>query len=164
MNQPTEQNINNISQPEKKQKNKLYELWFDIIESVKGTERDYTEGSISKAILLLSIPMVLELVMESVFAVADIFFVSKLGSDAVATVGTTESMLTIVYAIGIGLSMSATAIVARRTGQKDPEGASNAAVQAIWVSVLASLPIAVFGIFFSKDLLSLMGMSDEHHK
>ena len=160
MNQPTDNNINNISPSEEEQKSRFYTLWLDIVESVKGTERDYTEGSISKAILLLSIPMVLELVMESVFAVADIFFVSKLGSDAVATVGTTESMLTIVYAVGIGLSMSATAIVARRTGQKDPEGASNAAVQAIWVSILAAIPISVLGIFFSKDLLSLMGMSD----
>ena len=149
-----------VSKKNETKKNKLFELWHDIIESVSGTERDYTEGSISKAILLLSIPMVLELVMESVFAVADIFFVSKLGSDAVAIVGTTESMLTIVYAVGIGLSMSATAIVARRTGEKDPEGASNAAVQAIWVSVLGALPIAILGIFFSKDLLSLMGMSE----
>lgn len=160
MNQSIDKKTNHNSPQEEKQKNKLSELWQDIIESVKGTERDYTEGSISKAILLLSIPMVLELVMESVFAVADIFFVSKLGSDAVATVGTTESMLTIVYAIGIGLSLSATAIVARRTGEKDPEGASNAAVQAIWVSVLAALPITMLGIFFSKDLLTLMGMSE----
>ena len=136
-------------------------LWKDIIEAIKGTERDFTEGSMSKAVLLLSIPMVLELVMESIFAVADIFFVSKLGSDAVAIVGTTESMMTIVYAIGIGLSMAVTAIVARRTGEKNPEGASIAAVQAIWVSFMASLPISILGIFYSRELLSLMGMSNE---
>ena len=136
-------------------------LLQDIIESIKGTERNFTEGSITKAILLLSIPMVLELVMESVFAVVDIFFVSKLGSDAVAIVGTTESMMTIVYAVGIGLSMAATAIVARRTGEKNPEGASVAAVQAVWVSVLASIPISILGIFYFEELLSLMGMSEE---
>ena len=152
-------NSRNLDSP--KSKFSFRGLWRDILESIKGTERDFTEGSISKAILLLSIPMVLELVMESVFAVVDIFFVSKLGSDAVAAVGTTESMMTIVYAIGIGLSMAATAIVARRTGEKNPEGASIAAVQAIWVSVLASIPISILGIFYSEELLLLMGMQEE---
>jgi putative MATE family efflux protein len=162
MNQSIDDQTNKMI-PDKNQNKrlaKMAELWQDIVESVKGSQRNYTEGSIGKAILLLSIPMVLELVMESIFAVADIFFVSKLGSDAVATVGTTESIMTIVYAIGIGLSMSATAIVARRTGEKKPEGAAIAAVQAIWVSILAALPIALLGFFYSKELLSLMGMSD----
>ena len=138
---------------------KITQLWQDVRESIAGTQRDFTKGSIGRAILLLSIPMVLELMMESIFAVVDIFFVSKLGSDAVATVGLTESMITIVYAIGIGLSMAATAIVARRTGEKDSEGASVAAVQAIVVGFLVSTPIMFLGIFFAPELLQLMGAS-----
>ncbi len=134
-------------------------LWKDIRESIAGSQRDFTEGGIGRAILLLSIPMVLELVLESVFAVVDIFFVSRLGADAVATVGTTESMLTIVYAVAIGLSMSATAIVARRTGEKDHAGAAVAAMQAIAVGFMISLPIMLLGIFAGPDLLALMGVS-----
>jgi Na+-driven multidrug efflux pump len=134
-------------------------LWKDIRQALRGSERDFTEGSIGRAILLLSIPMVLELAMESVFAIVDIFFVSKLGSDAVATVGLTESMLTIVYSIGMGLSVAATAVVARRTGEKDSEGASVAAVQAIMAGFIVSVPIMFLGIFGSKTLLQLMGAS-----
>lgn len=134
-------------------------LWQDIRQALAGSERDFTEGSIGRAILVLSIPMVLELVMESVFAVVDIFFVSKLGSDAVATVGLTESMLTIVYSIGMGLSVAATAVVARRTGEKNPQGASVAAVQAIIAGIVVSVPIMFLGIFGSKALLQLMGAS-----
>lgn len=137
----------------------LLNLWKDIREAIAGSQQDFTEGSIGRAILLLSIPMVLELAMESIFAVVDIFFVSKLGADAVATVGLTESMLTIVYAIGIGLSMAATAIVARRTGEKDSAGASVAAVQAIWVGFMVSLPIMFLGLFYADTLLQLMGAS-----
>lgn len=134
-------------------------LWRDVRESIAGSQKDFTKGNIGRAILLLAIPMVLELVLESVFAVVDIFFVSRLGADAVATVGTTESMITIVYAVAIGLSMSVTAIVARRTGEKDPAGAAVAAAQAIWVGLIVSLPIMLLGFFAAPQLLSLMGMS-----
>ncbi len=132
-------------------------LWADIKSSIAGTEQDFTEGKLGRAILLLSIPMVLEMSMESVFAVVDIFFVSRLGAEAVATVGITESLITIVYAIGIGLAMGTTAMVSRRYGEKNKEGASIAAVQGIIVAALISLPIALIGIVYSKDLLRLMG-------
>ena len=105
------------------------QLWKDLLESVSGTDQDFTEGSIKRAILLLSVPMVLEMIMESVFAVVDIFFVSKLGAHAVATVGITESLLTIVYAIGMGLSVGTTALISRRTGEKDLKGAAVTAFQ-----------------------------------
>ncbi|HDL18940.1 MAG TPA: MATE family efflux transporter [Bacteroidetes bacterium] len=134
-------------------------LWRDIRESVRGSEQNFTEGGIGRAILLLSIPMVLEMVMESVFAIVDIFFVSRLGADAVATVGLTESMLTIVYAIAVGLSMATTAIVARRIGGKDQDGAAVATVQAILVGIAISVPVATLGLFFSSGLLRLMGAS-----
>lgn len=134
-------------------------LWTDIKNSVKGVEYDFTEGSIGKAILLLSIPMVLEMAMESIFAVVDIFFVAQLGPEAVATVGLTESMLTIVYAIAIGLSMATTALIARRTGEKNIEKAAESAVQAIVVGLAVSLPIALLGFFYSDTLLRLMGAS-----
>jgi putative MATE family efflux protein len=135
-------------------------LWSDIKSSIAGTEQDFTEGKLGRAILLLSIPMVLEMSMESIFAVVDIFFVSRLGADAVATVGITESLITIIYAIGIGLAMGTTALVSRRIGEKDKEGASISAVQAILVAVLVSIPISLIGIFFSKDLLTLMGAEE----
>lgn len=132
-------------------------LWVDIKASLAGTELDFTTGSIGRAILILSIPMVLEMMMESVFAVVDIFFVSKLGADAVATVGITESVLTLVYAVAIGFSMATTAIIARRIGEKKKDEAARSAVQAIIVSLIISAPISVAGIFFAKDILLLMG-------
>lgn len=135
-------------------------LWQDILGSIKGMEYDFTSGSTWRAILLLSIPMVLEMMMESVFAVADIFFVSKLGPEAVATVGITESMMTILYAVAMGLSMGTTAIVSRRIGEKNKKGASIAAVQSIIIGVLVSIPVAVLGIFLSHELLGLMGASE----
>jgi len=138
---------------------KTKRLRKDIIEAISGTDIDFTTGRLGRAILLLSVPMVLEMVMESIFAVVDIFFVSKLGPDAVATVGLTESMMTIVYAVGGGLSMATTAIVARRIGEKNPEGASIASIQAILVGVFISLFISVAGIFFARKLLILMGAS-----
>ncbi|MDR9363943.1 MAG: MATE family efflux transporter [Balneolaceae bacterium] len=135
-------------------------LWQDIVRSVKGMEYDFTSGSTGRAILLLSIPMVLEMMMESVFAVADIFFVSKLGPEAVATVGITESMMTILYAVAMGLSMGTTAIISRRIGENNRKGASIAAVQSIIIGIVVSIPVAALGIFFSHDLLGLMGASE----
>lgn len=143
-----------------KEKYGFRDIWSDIKGSIKGNEYDFTKGSIGRAILLLSIPMVLEMSMESVFAVVDIFFVSRLGPEAVATVGLTESMLTIIYSIAIGLSMATTAIVSRRIGEKDKEGAAVACVQSVLVGVVVSLPITLLGIFYSEELLRLMGASE----
>ena len=135
------------------------EFFRDLREAIGGSERDFTQIPLGKAILLLSIPMVLEMIMESVFALVDIFFVSRLGAEAVATVGITESLMTIVYAIGIGLSVGTTALVSRRIGEKRPEEASVAAVQAIFTGIVVSILFSSAGIFFSKDLLRLMGAS-----
>jgi putative MATE family efflux protein len=131
-------------------------------QAVKGEEQNFTEGSINRAIFFLSIPMILEMAMESLFAVVDIFFVSRLNdSNAVAAVGLTESCLAIVYSIAMGLGMGATAMVARRVGEKDPSGAGTAAVQSIYIGLAASLLISTVGIFFYKDLLMLMGATVE---
>lgn len=132
-------------------------LWSDIKTSLSGTDKDFTKGSIGRAILVLSIPMVLEMLMESVFAVFDIFFVSKLGADAIATVGITESLMTLIYAIAIGFAMSTTALVSRRFGEKNYDKASVTAVQAILVALFVSIPIALLGGFFAPQLLTLMG-------
>jgi putative MATE family efflux protein len=134
-------------------------LWRDIIESISGTEQDFSTGRLSRAILLLSIPMVLEMALESVFAIVDIFFVSRIGSDAVAIVGLTESMMTIVYAISMGLGAGTTAIVSRRIGEKNPKGASTAAVQSILAGFTVSICLSIPGFIFAKDLLHLMGAS-----
>jgi putative MATE family efflux protein len=132
-------------------------LWRSVVDALRGVQQDYTQGSIGRAIVLLSVPMVLEMSMESLFAVVDIFFVSKLGADAAATVGLTESMLTIIYALAIGLSMAATAMVARRVGEKDLAGARTAAVQAIVLGLILAAPISLAGILWAPDLLRLMG-------
>jgi MATE family, multidrug efflux pump len=136
---------------------RLRALLRDLAEAVRGTEMDYTEGSLGRAILLLAVPMMLEMVLESVFAVVDVYFVSALGASAVATVGLTESVLTLVYAVSIGLSMGTTALVARRIGEKSPEAAADTAVQAIFVGIAASIPFAIVGLSFSKGILGLMG-------
>jgi len=142
-------------------KNMLREIIALIRQSLRGEERDYTRGSIRKAVVLLAIPMILELSLESVFAVVDMFFVGKLGQNAIATVGLTESVVTLVYSVAIGLSTAATAIVARRTGEKDPEAAAHAGAQSILVSVVISILISVAGVIFAGDILSFMGASRE---
>src|ERR1051326_2351150 len=134
-------------------------LWSAVKESIRGTHRSYTTGPIGRAILLLAIPMVLEMVMESVFAVVDIFWVSHLGTEAGATVGLTESLLTLIYALAIGLSIGAMAMVARRIGEKNPEGAARAAVQAIFVALLVSFTIAIVATPNAPKLLKMMGGS-----
>ena len=141
-------------------RNKIHNIFKDILESVSGTEQDFTEGRLSRAIFLLSVPMVLEMMMESVFAIVDIYFVSKLGPDAVATVGLTESIITIIYAIASGLSMATTSIVARRIGEKDRDRAGRAAFQSIITGVFASLVISIPGIIFASDLMRIMGAND----
>jgi Na+-driven multidrug efflux pump len=114
-------------------------IWATVREAVRGSHQDYTEGPIGRAVILLAIPMVLEMMMESVFAVTDIFFVGRLGADAVATVGITESLMTIIYAVAIGLSIGATATVARRIGEKDPDEAARAAVQSLALGIAGAL-------------------------
>ncbi|WP_191860976.1 MATE family efflux transporter [Hanstruepera ponticola] len=125
--------------------------------AVSGKEQEFTSGSIRRAVFMLSIPMILEMLMESIFALVDIMYVSQVSVNAVATIGLTESVITLVYAIAIGLSMAATAVVARRVGEKDIPGASKAAVQVIILGVLVASIISVFGIIYPKELLSLMG-------
>lgn len=134
-------------------------LWSAIRESLRGSHRDYTEGPIGRSIILLAVPMVLEMLMESVFAVVDIFWVAHLGADAVATVGLTESMLTLMYAVAIGLGIGATAMVARRIGEHNPEGAARAAVQAIALGLIVSAVLAVLGVSLATRLLAAMGGS-----
>nr|WP_321413069.1 MATE family efflux transporter [uncultured Allomuricauda sp.] len=125
--------------------------------AISGKETEFTTGSIRKAIFMLSIPMILEMLMESIFALVDIAYVSKVSVNAVATIGLTESVITLVYALAIGLSMAATAVVARRIGEKDVDGARIAAVQAIGLGVVISIAIGIVGIIFAKEILALMG-------
>jgi putative MATE family efflux protein len=135
---------------------------FTVIrQSLNGEEIDYTIGSIRRAVFLLAIPMILELSLESVFALVDMFFVGKLGQDAIATVGLTESFVTIIYSIAIGLSTGATAIVARRIGEKNPEAAAHAGVQSLLVALIITVILSIAGIIFAADILSLMGASKE---
>ena len=132
-------------------------LWSILREAVAGSERDFTQGSIGLAIFLLSVPMILEMLMESVFAIVDIYFVGHLGADSVAIVGLTESMLAIVYAVAIGLSIGATATVARRTGEKDVEGAARTAAHAIYLGIGVSVAMSVVGVVFAPVFLRLLG-------
>jgi putative MATE family efflux protein len=132
-------------------------VWSELRDAIRGTGADYTKIPLPRAVFLLAVPMVLELVLESTFAVVDIYFVGKLGSSAVATVGLTETMLSLLYAIGMGLAMAVTAVVARRIGEGRRDEAAVTAMQAIWIALLVSVPFAVVGIVFAQDLLRLMG-------
>ncbi len=132
-----------------------------LAQAFKGSEQDYTQGSIRRAVFLLAIPMILELSMESIFAVVDMFFVGKLGQNAIATVGLTESVITIVYSVAIGLSTAATAMVARRVGEKNYEEATKAGMQSLLVSLVVTVILSVTGIIFAEDVLRMMGAAPE---
>jgi MATE family, multidrug efflux pump len=134
-------------------------FWHAVREALRGSRRDYTQGPIGRAILVLAIPMVLEMAMESVFVVCDVFFVAKLGADAIATVGLTESMLAIVYTLAMGLSIGVTATVARRTGERNPDGAARTAVQGIGLGVIVAALLGIAGGLFAPYLLQGMGAS-----
>src|SRR4029077_16067535 len=136
-------------------------LWSSLVEAIRGSHQDYTAGSLNRAILLLAVPMVLEMVLESLFAVVDVFWVGRLGANAVATVGLTESMLSLIFAVAMGLSLSTTAMVARRIGEKDPEGAAVAGVQAIALGLIVSLLIGIPCGIWAPNLLRLMGASPD---
>jgi len=134
---------------------KQFFKYFKI--AISGKEESFTTGSIRRAIFMLSVPMILEMLMESIFAIVDIFYVSQVSVNAVATIGLTESVITLVYAIAIGLSMAATAVVARRVGENDLIGASQAAVQVIFLGTAVAIAISIFGIMYPKEILSIMG-------
>jgi putative MATE family efflux protein len=136
-----------------------HSLWSSIGEALRGSHQDYTQGNLNRSILLLAIPMVLEMVLESLFAVVDVFWVGRLGADAVATVGITETLLALVFAIGLGVALSTTAMVARRIGEKDPEDAAISAVQAIVLGLTLSLALGVSAGIAAPRLLGLMGAS-----
>ena len=145
-------------------KNKFSHFFSLAWQSIKGGEYDYTQGSIRTAIILLAIPMILELSLESVFAVVDMYFVSHLengAKQAMATVGLTESVISIVYTLGFGVSMAATAVVARRIGEKDKEGAAHAGAQAILIGIGISVVLSIAGVVFAPDILKLMGAAPD---
>jgi putative MATE family efflux protein len=134
--------------------------WQLLKEAIAGTTQDFTEGSLTRGIALLAIPAVLEMSMESLFGLVDAFWVAGLGADAIAAVGLTESIVVLVFTVGLGLAMAATATVARRIGEKDPEGASVAAVQAIVCGLAISVATGILGAAFAPRLLGLMHASD----
>ena len=143
--------------PKPAQSGSSLSFWLSVRDALRGSHQDFTTGSVNRSILLLAVPMVLEMVLESLFAVVDIFWVGRLGANAVATVGLTESLIALVFAIGLGPSLSTTAMVARRIGEKDPEGAAIAGVQAIVIGLVISLGIGIPAGFYSPQLLRLMG-------
>ena len=132
--------------------------WWSILkEALRGSRRDFTQGSLGLAIFLLAVPMVLEMIMESVFAVVDVFFVASLGADAIAIVGITETMMFLIYSAAMGISVGATATVSRRIGEKDIDGAAQFAIHAIYLGVAISIPMGIIGIVFAPDFLRLLG-------
>ena len=137
--------------------NRIAGIRSALVEAIKGSQQDYTAIALKRAIFLLAVPMILEMVMESVFALVDVYFVARLGAEAVATVGLTESVLSLIYAVASGLAMATAATVARRTGEKDYSQASNAAVQSIMVAFTIGVIIAIPGAIFSSEILGLMG-------
>lgn len=135
-------------------------FWHDLRAALRGTAHDYTSGTIGRAIFLLAVPMVIEMAMESVFAVVDVFFVGRLGAVAVATVGLTESLMIVIYTIAFGLSIGATATVSRRIGEKDPDGAARAAVQVLLLGLVLSIVLGIVGVIWAPELLALMGADE----
>lgn len=136
-------------------------VWRDLRDALRGTQHDYTSGPLGRAIFLLAVPMVVEMAMESLFAVVDVFFVGRLGSAAVATVGLTESLMIVIYTIAFGLSIGATAVVSRRIGEKDKGGAARAAVQVLALGALISATLGIAGAVYARELLQLMGADAE---
>ena len=132
-------------------------FWSTVREALHGSRRDYTQGPVGRSVLLLAIPMVLEVILESVFAVTDVFFVGRLGENAVATVGLTESVMAVVYTLAIGLSIGATATVARRIGEHNPDGAARAAVQTLILGFVISVTVAALGVGFAPEILRMLG-------
>ncbi len=132
-------------------------FWPVIREAIRGSDRDFTVGSVGLAIFLLAVPMIFEMLAESLFAIVDIFFVAKLGAGAVAIVGLTESVMALIYAVAFGLAIAATATIARRTGEKDHEGAAKSAVHVIYFGIGVSLVISAIGIIFAPNILSPLG-------
>jgi Na+-driven multidrug efflux pump len=137
---------------------KIKSVWTLFKQALVGSSTiDYTKGSIGRATFLLAVPMILEMAMESIFAIVDIFFVAGLGTAAVATVGLTEAVITLLYALAMGLAMGTTALVARRIGEKKPELASISAAQALWLAAFISVVVGTIGLLFGEDILLLMG-------
>lgn len=147
----------NDSEPARSDPQDWRSYWSTVKDALAGREQDFTRGPIRRAVMLLAIPMMLEMSMESVFAVVDIFFVARLGADAVAAVGLTEAVITPLYAIAIGLSTGATALVARRIGERRPEEASVVAGQVIWVGMVVAFGVGAAGILLGEDILRFMG-------
>ena len=143
------------------QYNRWQKFLRDLRSAILGEEKTFTSGSINRAIFMLSVPIILEMLMESLFAVVDVFYVSRLGVDAITTVGLTEAVIMIVYSLGAGLSMGVTAMVSRRIGEKKKKKASDAAMQGIYIAIIISIVLGILGAVFARDLLLLMGASDE---